>query len=159
MGFPNIAGVHKPLHQCFPEGGGGTWSGCSPHSMTFLPLPLSNSMSFSMGHLPHWKVKPPSRKWFLEKKIGRIINTCVLPIKQHWEKMAEIPQKRDYPTWSIENFVKNLKQFAKKYYITSLTDLANKLHGAEEFLNFILCPVLLNIVSFFLRNFANRRVE
>ena len=67
--------------------------------------------------------------------------------------MTEILQKRDYPTWSIQNFVKKVKQFAKKYYITSLTDLANKLYGAEEFLNFILCPVLLNIASFFFKKF------
>ena len=105
------------------------------------------------------KSKAPFQEMIPRKKIGNIINTCVLLIKQHWEKMTEIPQKRDYPTWSIQNFVKKVKQFAKKYYITSLTDLANKLYGAEEFLNFILCPVLLNIASFFLRNFSNRRVK
>ena len=32
--------------------------------------------------------------------------------------MAEIPQERDFLTWSIENFVKKVKQFVRKYYIT-----------------------------------------
>ena len=63
--------------------------------------------------------------------------------------MAKSAQKSDFPTWSIQNFVKKVKQFAKRYYTTSLTDLANKLYGVEKFLDFILCPVLLNIVSFF----------
>ena len=49
-----------------------------------------------MGHTPwlknqspHWKVKPLSRKWFLEKKFkksGTFINTCVSLIKQNGER-------------------------------------------------------------------------
>ena len=37
------------------------------------------------------------------KKSETVINTCVLLIKQHWKKMTEIPQKRDFLTWSIQN--------------------------------------------------------
>ena len=51
---------------------------------------------------PHWKVKPSSRKWFQEKNLNKsetVINACVLIIKQHWKKMAEIPQKCDFVTW------------------------------------------------------------
>ena len=39
--------------------------------------------------------------------------------------MPEIPQKRDFLTWSIQNFVRKVKQFVIKYYITWLIDLAN----------------------------------
>ena len=38
--------------------------------------------------------------------------------KQHWKRMAEIPQKCDFLTWSIQNFVRKRKQFVRKYYIT-----------------------------------------
>ena len=51
--------------------------------------------------------KAPSKKWFLEKKPKKsetVINTCVSLIKQHWKKIAEIPQKQDFLTWSIQNF-------------------------------------------------------
>ena len=36
-------------------------------------------------------------------------------IKQHLKKMAEIPQKCDFVTWSIQNFVRKVKQFVRKY--------------------------------------------
>ena len=39
-----------------------------------------------------------------------------------------------------------MKQFFRKYYITWLIYLANKLYDEEEFLDFILCHVLLKIV-------------
>ena len=52
------------------------------------------------------------------KRLETIINTCVSLIKQHWRKMLEVPQKRDFLTWSIQNFVGNVKQFVRKYYIT-----------------------------------------
>ena len=54
----------------------------------------------------------------IQKKWETIINTCVSFIKQHWKKMAEIPQKHDFLTWSIQNFVRKVKQFVRKYYIT-----------------------------------------
>ena len=44
------------------------------------------------------------------EKLETVINTCVSLIKQHWKKMAEIPQKRDFLTWSIQNFVRKVKQ-------------------------------------------------
>ena len=29
--------------------------------------------------------------------------------------MAEIPQERDFLTWSIQNFARKVKQFVRKY--------------------------------------------
>ena len=61
------------------------------------------------------------QKEFLEKKpkkIESVINTCVSLIKQHWEKMAEIPQERDFVTWRIQNFVRRVKLFVRNYYVT-----------------------------------------
>ena len=46
------------------------------------------------------------------------INKCVSLIKQHWKKMAEIPQKRYFLTWKSQNFIGKVKQFVIKYYIT-----------------------------------------
>ena len=43
--------------------------------------------------------------------------------------MAENPQKRDFVTWTIQNIPRKVKQFVRKYYITWLIDLANKLLG------------------------------
>ena len=62
--------------------------------------------------------------------------------------MAEIPQKCDFLIWSIENFWRKVKQLVRKYYITWLIDLANKLYEVEKFekfFYFILCHVLLKI--------------
>ena len=63
--------------------------------------------------------------------------------------MAEIPQKRDFLSWRIQNFVRKVKQFVKKYYITWLIYLVNKLYDEEKFLHIILCYVLLKIVLFY----------
>ena len=57
----------------------------------------------------------PRRK---TQKSETVINTGVSLIKQHWKKVAEIPQKRNFLTWSIQNFVRRKKQFVIKYYIT-----------------------------------------
>ena len=54
------------------------------------------------------------------KKSETVINTCISVIKQHWKKMAEIPEECDFLTWCIQNFVKKVKQFVGKYYITWL---------------------------------------
>ena len=54
----------------------------------------------------------PSKKLFLEKipeKLETVINTCVSIMKQHWKKIAEIPQESDFITWSIPNFVGKVK--------------------------------------------------
>ena len=82
-------------------------------------------------------MKPLSRKLFLEKnpeKLETVINTCVSLIKQHWKKMAEIPHKRDFHTWSIQNFIIKVRRSVRKYYITWLIDLAVKLYDIEKFL-------------------------
>ena len=46
--------------------------------------------------------------------------------------MAEIPQKHDFHIWSIQNFVRKGKPFVRKYYISWLIDLANKLYDVEK---------------------------
>ena len=63
--------------------------------------------------------------------------------------MEEIPQKCDFLTSSIQNFIRKVKQFVRKYYITCLIYLANKLYDVETFLSFILCHVLLRLVLFY----------
>ena len=82
-------------------------------------------------------MKPPSRILFLEQNPEKsetvINNNCVLLLKQHWKKMAEILQKRDFLTWSIQNFVRKVKQFVRKY-ITWLIDLANKIYDVDKLL-------------------------
>ena len=70
----------------------------SPHPMIFLKPP--NQSWCPMGQ-PHLKMKPPplkSKPPLPEKKqkMETIINTCVSLIKQHWKKMAKIPQKHDF---------------------------------------------------------------
>ena len=45
-------------------------------------------------------------------------------------EMTEIPQESDFLTWGIQNFVRKVKQYVTKYYITGLTDFANKLYDA-----------------------------
>ena len=79
-----------------------------------------------------------------KKKLETIINTCVSLIKEHWKKMAEIPQKRNFLPWSIQNFVT-----VRKYCTSWLIDLANKLYDIEKFIDFMLCHVLLKIVLFY----------
>ena len=49
------------------------------------------------------------------EKSGTVINTCVSIIKQHWKKMAKIPQEHDFLTWGIQTFVRQKKQFVTKY--------------------------------------------
>ena len=106
----------------------------SPHAVTpstppAPPLPLKNEAP-ELENIPplhHWKVKLPSRKWFLEKKTLQI----------HHENM------------SVQNFVRKVKQFVRKYSFTWLIDLGNKLHDIEKILDFIVCHLLLKIVLFY----------
>ena len=96
---------------------------------------------------PHWKVKPPSGKRFLEKipqKSETVINTYVSIIKQHRKKMAGIPQESDFVTWSIQKFVRNVKQFVKKY-ITWLISQLVVIDIAPLMVLFCNCPMLKNI--------------
>ena len=70
---------------------------------------------------PHWTAKPSSKKLFLGKKFKKsetVINTCASIIKQHWKKMQETPQECDFLTCSIQNLVRKVKQFVRKYYIS-----------------------------------------
>ena len=63
-------------------------------------------------------------------------NTGASLLEQHWKKMAGITQKLDFLTWSIQNFIKKVKQFVTKYYITWLIDLANKLYDIDFLTSF-----------------------
>ena len=72
-------------------GGGGGGHAPPPHPQIFLNLPS----------------KSPLQE-------NDVINTYISLIKQHWKKMAEILQKRDFLTWSIQNFVRKVKQFVRK---------------------------------------------
>ena len=65
------------------------------------------------------------------------MNTCNSLIKEHWKKMAEIPQKQDFLMWSIQNLIRKVKQFVRKH-ITWLIYLANKLYDIEKFVDFML---------------------
>ena len=94
------------------------WGTSSPHKHT-----LKNEAPSD------WNVKAPSRKWFLEKnqkKSESVINNCISIIKQYWKTMTKAPQKRGFLlTWSIQKFVRKVKQFVRKYYITWLTWVTN----------------------------------
>ena len=59
--------------------------------------------------------KPSSSKLFLEKIAE---NWKMFLIKQHWKRVKEIPQEHDFLTCSIQNLVRKVKQFVRKYYIT-----------------------------------------
>ena len=52
--------------------------------------------------------------------------------------MTEIPQKQDFLTWSIQNFVRKMKQFIRKYYVSGLIDLANKLYDRKILVSFLI---------------------
>ena len=114
-------------------GGGGAW-GCPPsHDLFFEPLPPPPFMKADApphGVLPsHLKMKPPLKnEASFQKMIPRkqsqksktVINTCVSFIKQELKKMTEIPEKHDSLTWNIQSFVRKVKQFVRKFYITLL---------------------------------------
>ena len=122
------------------EGGGGwgAWMGFALHSMIFFRA------TSHQNHCPLWgnhtwkwplhlSVKHPSKKWFLEKKPEKsatVINNCVSIMKQHWKMMAEIPQERDFLTWSLQNFVRKVKVCSK--LLCYLIDLANKLYHEKN---------------------------
>ena len=69
--------------------------------------------------------------------------------------MSEMPQKRDFLTWSMQNFLRKRIQFVRKYPITWLIDLANILHDVNKFIDFILCHVIKNCLVLS-RNFVNK---
>ena len=72
--------------------------------------------------------------------------------------MAEIPKEHDFLR-SIQNFVRKVKQFLRKYYITWLIDLANKLYN-RKILDFILFHLLLKIVLFYIEfNFSKIQIQ
>ena len=54
----------------------------------------------------------------LEKSEKSLILVTVSLIKEHWKKVTDITQKRDFRAWSIHSFVEKVKQYVRKYYIT-----------------------------------------
>ena len=98
------------------------------------------------------KSEAPSRKWFLEKKPTKIRNTCFTH-KTTLKKDGRNSTKTWFSPLSIQNFVIKVKRFVRKYYITWLIDLPNKLYDVEKLLiSFSFYVVLLKIVVFFKKN-------
>ena len=90
-----------------------------------LPLSRYSLSPFLQGlnPLPPLKSEAPFQEMIPRKnheKLETVINICISIIKQHWKKMAEIPQEHDFLTWSIQTFVRRVKQFVTKHYITWL---------------------------------------
>ena len=163
--FQDILNVAIYVYAVFPIMGG-SMGGCPPpsHDFFFKIHPSKLMPPPSMGHpplkneAPHWKVKHPSRKLIIEKKTQKkletVIITCVSLMKQHWRKMAEIPQKCDFLTWSIQNFVRKVKQFVRKYCIIWLIiqlvvfDIAPLTVLFCNYQLFSNCPLLKDIYQF-----------
>ena len=142
------------------------WGEHPPHLLIFFnPLTKADDPH---GVPPHLKMKPPwkSKAPFHEiiprkkpKKWKTVINTCVSLIKQQWNKVAEIQQKRDFLTWVIQNFGRKVKQFGRKYYITWLIYLANKLYNVKKISWFHFMPCIMKNCLVLLRNFVKKSVE
>ena len=93
-----------------------------------------------------------------KKSEKSLILVTVSLTKEHWKKVTDITQKRDFCTWSIYSFVGKVKQYVRKYYITSLIDLANKLYDVENS-SFHFIPCVIKNCLALLRNFVNKPVE
>ena len=76
----------------------------------------------------------------------------MLHSKNNAKKMPKIPQKHYFLTWSIENVIRKVKQFVRKYIIW-LIDLANKLYEVERIL------ISFYAMFFLSRNSVNKPVE
>ena len=72
------------------------------------PHPLLKSEALFQEMIP--RKKP--------EKLETVINTCVSIINHHQKKNVKIPQEHDFLRWSIQTFVRKVKQFVRKYYIT-----------------------------------------
>ena len=83
-------------------GVGGGHGGCSILWSFLTSIPIKADISHGA---------PPLKNEALQLKTKP--STCVSLIKQHWKKMAEIPQK--FLTWSIQNFIRKVKQFFRKH--------------------------------------------
>ena len=73
--------------------------------------------------------------------------------------MAEIPEERDFFTWTIQTFLRKVKQFVRKYHIPwwQLIDLAYKLHDVEKFL--ISFYAIIKLLSCFIKVTMNSKNE
>ena len=133
MSFSRRRLVTKPLTNRVSHSGG-VWGAPSPPSYDYFNPPSKPMAPPAMGH-PHVKMKPPPpppplsekqstlTRWTPlpgndcqkknPEKLETIINTCASIIKQHWKKVAEILQERDFFTCSIQNLVRKVKQFVR----------------------------------------------
>ena len=85
----------------------------NPTSKLMPPMgypPLKNEACPLKNKAPFQKIIPRKKT---PQKSETVINNCVSLIKQQWKKMAE-----DFLTCSIRNFVRKVKQFVRKYYMT-----------------------------------------
>ena len=84
----------------------------------FKTLPISKLMR-PMGH-PPIKNEATFQKMIPRKKNSKNLKLSLILVfhsKTTLEK-EEIPQKHDFLTWSIQNFLRKVKQFVRKYDIT-----------------------------------------
>ena len=117
-GFPIVWGMgHPPSHDFF-------WTPPLPHE-GWCP-PWGTPSPHLKMKLPHWKIKPPFKKCFVEKN-SKIFWFSPLEHSKFWKKSKTV----------------------RKYYITWLIDLVNKFYDVEKFLDFIFYHVLLKIVLFY----------
>ena len=72
---------------------------------------------------PHWKVKPPYRKWFLEKNPWKIRN-CHRSLCFNYKTTLEKDGRNPIRTWlshlGVQTFERKVKQLVRKYYLTWL---------------------------------------
>ena len=82
---------------------------CRPSHLKMKPTP-PHPLPPEKQTPPPLKNEVPFQKMISRKKYPKNwklpFNTYVSLIKQHWKKLAEIPQKRDFLTCSIQNFTK-----------------------------------------------------
>ena len=134
---------------------GGHW-GCPPFLQFFSTLPIKSGASMAMGHpSPLENEASPIGKWSplqgndswkrIPKKLETFINTWASIIKQHWKKMAEIPQiSGDCVTCNIQNLIRKVKQLARKYYITWIITQLVEINIAPLTMLFCDCPLFSN---------------
>ena len=115
----------------------------------FFNLPHIKTNASPIGCPPHLKMNlkpppppPPQKKRKTEKQIPPL--ESIAPFHKFQKKIQKwrIPQGHYFFTWSIQNFVRKVKLFVKKYYVAWLFDLANKLWPRKN-IDFILCHLLL----------------
>ena len=118
-----------------------------PPSPPPIPPPLKNEA-------PHLKSRAPFQKK-KQNKSETVINTCASLIKQHWKKMAEIPQKFSLGVFKIlsEKWNNLLKML---YYLINLLKLTNIWHRKISWFHFTSCVIKMPC---FIKKFCDKPVE